>query len=682
MHIQSLSLLATGLLAGGLGAQTASGVSAVGPKTGFPAGPSLDRHLDLAGIPTDGFPHFTCVDAFQEGDTIRIGIDTGRNPGLAGRPIDIYVLAHRTPAQWQADPHLVDLVGGPREIRPVPKSLARNVIAVDTGRLAGFDGSASIGTGYDIVLDTNRNGVLDRADRIDGWGSEPGFVVFGDLTQPGPYTPKERKYNGGTFKRQEIFFPSEIATLGELPLIVVSHGNGHNYTWYSHIGNHMASWGYIVMSHQNNTGPGIKAASTTTLTNTEEFLGNLDKIAGGQLQGHVDTHSIVWMGHSRGGEGVVRAYKRLVGGDPIATLYSAADIRLVSSMAPTDFLGPGQSEPLGVPYHLWTGAADNDVNGCADSNAAQPFHLFGRARGERMSISIYGAGHGDFHNGGGSSVAAGPCKIGRSKTHRILRGHLLPLVDSVLHGNSAAREYLWRQWERFRPLGAPVGPCIVVDLMYQEDPADGKLVLDDFQTNAPRTLSSSGGQVVGNVDFWRERRLDDRDRAFTTNTDPMNGMTMAGPNDTSSGITLGWPGGDTRYLLFEVPDGYRDLSDFATLSLRAAQASRHPLTAAELGDLDFTVELYDLFGHRSAIRIGAYGGGIEEPYQRAGCGKGRGWASDWETIRIPLEDFRADGRRMEMRAIVAVGLRFGPRFGSDLGRIGIDDIEFTKDGPR
>src|SRR5262249_10786524 len=156
----------------------------------------------------------------------------------------------------------------------------------------------------------------------------------------------------------DIYYPTNVAQLGALPLIVVAHGNGHNYQWYDHIGYHMASWGYVVMSHENNTGPGIESAATTTLRNTNVFVANLDVIDGGALLGHVDSHQMVWIGHSRGGEGVVRAYKRLVDGDPIATLYSAADVKLVSSMAPTDFLGTLQSDPMGVTYQLWTGGAD------------------------------------------------------------------------------------------------------------------------------------------------------------------------------------------------------------------------------------------------------------------------------------------------------------------------------------
>ena len=50
-----------------------------------------------------------------------------------------------------------------------------------------------------------------------------------------------------------------------------------------------------------------------------------------------------------------------------------ADIKLVSSIAPTDFLGPLSAFPHEVPYHLWVGGGDSDVNGCADCAAALAF---------------------------------------------------------------------------------------------------------------------------------------------------------------------------------------------------------------------------------------------------------------------------------------------------------------------
>ena len=254
---------------------------------------------------------------------------------------------------------------------------------------------------------------------------------------PGPFAVREVIYSGGTWLGQDLYYPVTIASMGALPLVVVSHGNGHNYQWYDHIGYHLASWGYVVMSHTNNTGPGIDSASTTTLTNTDYLLGHLTTIDGGALNGHVDSHKIIWIGHSRGGEGVVRAYDRIFDGTYTPAHFGLADIRLISSIAPTDFLGTAGANPHGVDYHVWVGGADADVSGCSDCMECQSFHLHERALGNRQSISLHGVGHAAFHDGGGSLVATGPCIVSRADTHLIMKGYLLPLVKHFIEGNVA-----------------------------------------------------------------------------------------------------------------------------------------------------------------------------------------------------------------------------------------------------
>ncbi len=642
---------------------------------------SMDLQRELAGVSLAQAPHFTFTRTFNQGSAVEVAIDTATDPDLGDRTIDLYVMHHRSRDQWIQDPTLVDVRGAPLTLTAAPGGLLGNAHVLDPGNLSGTTGTAEIGIGYDVVLDVNRDGILDPNDQVDGWGQEAGFYVVGDLTASGPYRVEEEIYNlGGGFKRQDLYYPENIGQLGELPLVVIGHGNGHNYQWYDHIGEHLASWGFVVMSHQNNTGPGPEAAATTTLRNTNAFLARLDTIVGGTLVGHVDSHQIVWIGHSRGGEGVVRAYRRLLEGDPLAQLYGPSDVKLVSSMAPTDFYGAGKTDPGDVTYHLWTGGADYDVNGCADCDICQTFHLHERADGARLSISLHGVGHGDFHDGGGSSVARGPCKVGRTNTHTIMRGYLLPLVKHVLEGNLACKDFLWRQWEGFHPIGAPASSCVVVDLMYQESPAGGKFVLDDFQTNPSPNLSSSGGAVAFNVRDLVEDRLDDNNNTFNPAVaDPMNGMTFNGPGDESRGIVFEWEGAPEAFLAFELPAERRDVSCYRYLSFRAAQATRDALTTAKLGDLAFSVELTDLFGRTSRIDIAAYGGGIEEPYQRSRCGTGQGWANEFETLRIPLRDFQANGRRLELRALTAVTFLFGSAHRNEAGRLGFDELEFTVD---
>jgi hypothetical protein len=641
-----------------------------------------DRDVQLAGNALPGYPHVEFVRAFNSGRPIQVAVDTVRYPWAAGVPADVYVTAKRTRDQWLADNTLVDVAGGPRPLTFPGGPITDNLFELDAGTLSAAAGTG-LGVGYDVVVDLDRNGLFDGSDLIDGFSDEAGLYVVHDTTQPGPLAVTEALYSGGTLLGQNLFYPADIANLGALPLVVVSHGNGHNYQWYDHIGLHLASYGFIVMSHQNNTGAGVEAASTTTLTNTDYLLSNLATIEGGALVGHVDTHRITWMGHSRGGEGVVRAYDRVFEGSYVPVNFTAADIRLISSMAPTDFLGGGGADPHGVSYHLWVGGADADVTGCANNNVAQSFHLHDRARERRLSTSLHGVGHGDFHNSTGS-VATGPCLVGKPDTHRVLKGYLLPLVLHEIEGNVPAQDFLWRQWESFRPIGAPdLNPCVTVDLQYRGGSATGKFVIDDFQTNTDFGTSSSGAGVSGDVQIVAEARFDDENLGFTWDGTPLNGFTNGNGTDTTRGLVLEYDGSGPRTLAFDVAPPAQDARGFRYLSFRAAQAARHPFTTAELADATFTVELSDLDGHSSSLSAGAYGGGIEEPYQRINCGTGTGWANEFETIRLALDDFRRlgaqDGTALDLARLARVTFRFGPGFGSAAARLGLDDIELVKD---
>jgi hypothetical protein len=647
------------------------------------AGGGTPTRLELAGNPQAIYPFFEYVKAFNQGSTIQIALDPGTHPALVGATADVYVVATKTVADWTTNPALVDLTAAVETVSFTAGTIQANTFSVDGGVLSG-DAGIELGVGYDVVLDVNQDGQLDGGDYIDGYNdAEAGAYVCADTAAPGPLAVTELTYDisAAAFNAQNTFYPTNIATLGKLPLVIVSHGNGHNYQWYDHVGTHLASHGYVVMSHENNTGPGVEFAATTTLSNTEAFLSNLATIGGGVLVDHVDKRRMTWIGHSRGGEGVVIAYDRIVDGTYVPVNFQLGDIKLVSSIAPVDFQHLPNTDPHGVNYHLWTGGSDNDVNGCASCDLCQTFHLHERATGFKQSISLHGVGHGDFHNGGGSSVATGPCLVGRPDTHKIVKGYVFPLVERYIDNNVPAKDFLTRQWESFKPIGAPTSACVVVDLMYQDGNAPGRIVLDNFQTNPALTGSSLGVPVVFSVTNVSEGHFDDPDTVFTHNAaQPMNGMTLNGDGlDTSAGVVFDWNNTDTYYAYTD-PSGLGiRLALWKTISFRAAQGSRHPNTTGSLGDLSFDVTLIDKNFVTSRINISAYGGGVEEPYQRTSCGTGAGWANEFETIRIPIEAFTRNGSGIDLTKVSVLGFEFGPSHGSAVGRIGLDDVELLLD---
>lgn len=635
--------------------------------------------IELAGERTGDYPFFDYQRAFNEGEPLDIAIDPNLLPFVVGKIGKVYITAKKSKSQWLADPSLIDVTSdGPNPISLKTFKKDWHLFEIDSGTISGTSGIA-VGVGRDIVVDLNSNGILDQGDLIDGYSDEAGFYTVRDVTKPGPYPVTEMLYSGGTFLGQNTYFPSNIVALGELPLVILSHGNGHNYQWYDYIGYHLASYGFIVMSHENNTQAGIEAAATTTLSNVEYLLGNLTTIGGGALKGHVDKHRMMWIGHSRGGEGIVRAYDRIVDGKYFPKNFQFDDIQLLSSMAPTDFLGTNSANPHAANYALLVGGADGDVTGCANVENIQSFHLLGRAQGAKQSISMHGVGHGDFHDSTGS-VALGPCLVGKPDAHTLILGYLLPLARHYLADDIPAKDFLWRQFERFRPLGAPVtNSCVVVDLQYRPHPNSGTRVIDDFQTNESDLLASSGAAINATVQELAEGRLDDATSVFTNDlSDVFNGSTQCSATDSDRGAVFEWNGQDFK-ISYKIPSEQRDWRGFKFLSLRAAQATRHPLTATELADLVFDVAIVDGDAGSSRASIGAFGGGIEEPYQRAGCGIGSGWGNEFETIRIRLADLQAGDKEIDFSNITRMELRFGVKYGTALGRILLDDIQLEKD---
>ncbi len=659
--------------------------------------------VELAGNSLDTYPYFEYVKAFNENATVEVALDPTRYPDIVGLTCDIYVVEAKTTAGWIADPSLTDVrPDGPQTETFGGTTIQENTFLVADPFDLDADAGLGLGVGYDVVLDCDRDGELTFGDYIDGLGNEAGLYAVHDTSAPGPLSVVEiPTYNVGEvfgiptgFTLEDIYYPSNIEDFDEVPMVVISHGNGHNYQWYDHLGNHFGSYGYIVMSHQNATGAGIDACSLTTCGHTDAFISQLSSIGGGILDGHVDTSRIVWIGHSRGAEGVAMAYDRIAVSHTYSpTFYSVDSIILVSSMLPTDFYGAGLttgiSNPRDANYHLWTASGDADVRGVPWSDVAQTFHLHDRATRFRHSTVVQGTGHAWFHDGGGPSVQTGPCPIGEENTHLIQQGMFLPLIKYYAEGNIPATDFFWRQYEHFRPIGvgtggfcsASQGDAIVVNNTYRNGADGSRFVIDDYQSESSSAVSSSGGAVTFTVTNLNEGRLDDANATFTwTSADPMNGMTYGAARDDTRGVVFDWNGTDRYYEWEIVPEG-RDFTGYNYLTFRACQGTRHPYTIAELGDVTFNVTLRDAFGTTASINIGAYGGGIEEPYQRSGAGDGVGWGNEFETIRIRLTDFLTNGTGLDLTNIEALRLDVGPSFGSNEARLGVDEVALTKDNP-
>ena len=609
-------------------------------------------------------PGFERVRALRADEPVQIALSPTVYPQLAGAAVTAHLLAHRDPAAWAADPSL----GAGLVHRDLTLPADGSPLTLAEPLPAAPD---TIGTAYDLVFDLDGDGILDPGEPAWGPGEAGGFFVLGDLTAAGPHAVETAEESGGVWLTERIYYPADLAALGPRPLVVISHGNGHEYTWYDYLGEHLASWGFVVMAHTNQTGPGIDTAAETTLSNTDWFLANLDTLAGGALAGLVDSHRIVWIGHSRGGEGVVYAAHRLATGDASPATYTLDDLALISSIAPTVFYNTDTSNPGDRPYHLLYGAADGDVNGAPDCPVCQSMRIPEVAQDARAITYIQGASHNDF-NCCGFADGTGPDLIGRAAAQQIAKATYLALLAWRVDENPATADLLTRSATTFRSLG--LDDDLVIASQWAQDPLVERLILDDHQTEPDTAKASGGAAIRAAVDGLTEGVLNDANFTFGwTDTDPMNGMTLAETSaEPSRGVVFGWTT-EGSYAL-DLPAAQQDWRPYAFLSLRAAQGTRHPNTEALAGPLTFSVTLTDAHGASATLPTGP-AGLLTPPYRRTGTGSGAGWANEWGTLRLRLDDFVG----VDLSAITTLTLSFGGAAGSSPGRIGLDDIELVSE---
>lgn len=266
------------------------------------------------------------------------------------------------------------------------------------------------------------------------------------------------------------------------------------------------------------------------------------------------------------------------------------------------------------------------------------------------------------------------------------KAYVLAMIEHVLDGSPAAKDFLWRQKEVLKSAG--VAPATVIGRDFRDALAGGGFVIDDFQSEPDPAVSSSGEAVTLTVSNVLQDLLADNNGDLDWSpADPMNGLTRvndsAAPNDDHRGLVFDWTSGDDVLIEFDVAPAETDWSDDGYLSLRAGQMPRHPETVAVLEDLSFEVSLLDGSGGGSSILIDAYGAGLEEPYQRQDgtpgfpCGgMGFGWQTEFEVIRIRLSDFQRDGSGLDLSNVTSVRLRFGG-VGSAQGRLILDDLRLS-----
>jgi dienelactone hydrolase len=636
---------------------------------------------EIAGRLLAHRPYFRFVNNFPKGTDVHAALDPDALPaGLLSQRAAIYVISHKTSAQWGVDNTLND-VSGPgmtsaiKVVPIVPGCINWNTTLVWP--------NPQVPGKYDIAIDFGNNnpnptlfapdGTLDPPlDMIDGY-VRVGFYVTEDPSLAGPFAGSIGQHDYALSSIQvpstdtgptptdtlpltaTIRYPAQASGVdsacaaGAFPLVVIMHGNSGmqtSYLGYDYLLDHLAGHGFIAMSIYAPSGVGIETRARAILAHLSIMAQN-NTI--GLFQGHLDLGQIGIAGHSRGAEAVVRAAR-------INTAEGLGwNIKAGISIAPTDYHHYGDP---GIPLLVIYGSNDGDVSGSWPDRTC--FNIYDEAGRPRSFVFVYGATHDRFNTEWASienttemnwdiHFSDLPNLISLTDHENVARGYVTAFMQVHLQGRAEQVEYF----------SANLRPSLVgsvrIHTSYQ---VPATLMLDNFEQLPHDTATNSlGGGVTATA-------------LTTLAEDALRTLDSHSPHVTS-GSDLAWQAANGVYLS-QVPIVSKDVSGYRVLSFRVTQkygSPQNPVNQAQ----DLFVRLTDTNGKSRAIRAGMFTD-IPYPYVR---GYSSLIKSAMKTVAIPLASFmiaNLGADDVDLANLRSVAFEFDA---GATGEIEIDDIEFT-----
>ena len=435
-----------------------------------------------------------------------------------------------------------------------------------------------------------------------------------------------------------------VAKGGPFPFVVFSHGRfqekeyvGHNHEQASYLLDHLASWGFVVASvnldvvGQYALPAAIKQRGEIVLATIAAFE-RLDP----SLY-DIDFEHIGLVGHSRGGEGCLAAWKSNPARYPIQAIATIA-LTNFQNMLVTD-----------VPYLGLYGSKDGDVNN------GWPIQVYDQAEpAPKLFEYIEGANHFWFTDSI-SYAGEGQALITREQHHDCARTYITAFLLRALRDAPLPQAELCDG----HSLTPVTGPIKIHPLF--ADPQ--RLLVNSFEeTDADPGHNSLGGASAGEALMTlAEENLDNNPKTFYQRT---HGGWIA--FDSSGGL----PDGVAAPVYVEELPGGLDASPYTHLSLNALQRWNAPLNTAQQAQ-DLHVMLVDGAGHSAQVALSDFGT-IPWPITHGGVFPKK---SVLRTTRIPLREFGHANPAIDMTDLRLVSLVFDE---TAKGELRIDDLSFTR----
>jgi hypothetical protein len=634
------------------------------------------------------WPYVQFTDTFQVGEDVWGTLDPNAlDPTHTGKAAAIYIVPHKTAAQWTADnslSHLAVLGGNPATQKWITQSWCTNAnlhllwpnatqvgdydVVVDFGNdsatLAGFMPDDQYNMPLDIIDGYIVPGFRIVPDpTVDTSFSNVGAFSYDSSTQGSVTVTGD---SGGSFTvplSANVRFPADApgatspaqisAAQPSYPVVVLVHGNSshiNSYQGYDYLLDHLAQNGFIAVSiHMQ---PGQQG------TDRARVLQSHLPIIFGMFGTHA-ANNVGLMGHSRGGEAVV-----------IATRLNQQEgwgwnINAVVSLAPTnqytsEHFGGAWAEPYLVIY----GSLDGDLGGIGDTG----FELYDHASGMNKSMAfVYRACHdrfntvwgdGDFFFG--EMTPTDQAAVISANSHQLIaKGYMTAFFRQELKAEGQWAGIFRGEW-----VPAAVTASDANMRIYTQYEDTTVRTVDDFEGahTATSWQSSTINPTVGSVS--------QSGLPATPSEGDLRTLDPQSPHLTA-GLVLRWDN-NTDSLDYAIPAGQRDVSAFQAVSFRVSQKVNSASNPANQPQ-DLRLTLTDGGGHSRAIRVSKL---AEIPYPYI-----RGFASLVKsamcTIRIPLAAYHIhcyNVDQVDLTDVTNLSFQFAEKV---TGEIEVDSIQFT-----
>lgn len=276
---------------------------------------------------------------------------------------------------------------------------------------------------------------------------------------PGPFTAGSFDWNHGNVQVTNpagagnitvqhygvVWYPADtngaiLPPITNYPLIVFAHGRfqqtpytGSNHKQATYLLQHLASWGFVVASVNLDvvgqySSPAAIPQRGELINKTVEYFQTL-----APFNAYIDFTRIMYIGHSRGGEGVFAAVQQ----NPAWI----SSIRGVGAIAPTNF----QVYKISTSAFVIYGSQDGDVNN------GWPIQLYDQTKNDQIKgfRFIEGANHFYFTD----SITYSPevnAQLSRPQHHEIARTYFPTWCSAMMYGDRPSltriagdKEILW-----------------------------------------------------------------------------------------------------------------------------------------------------------------------------------------------------------------------------------------------